>query len=129
MANGTKGHEHEEHEEHSAIGYIVVWLILIVLTITTYVTGKAHLGAWALPIAMIIATTKGVLVAIIFMHLSESTATTRLVFVVSLVFVGILIAFSLSDVATRFRPSTPAGAPFGTERSQPAGLLEHQMPE
>ena len=24
---------------------------------------------------------------------------------------------------------TPAGAPFGTERSQPEGLLEHEMPE
>jgi len=37
--------------------------------------------------------------------------------------------FTVADVATRFRRSTPAGAPFGTERSQPEGLLEHELPE
>lgn len=122
-------HDNEHEHAHSAIPYVAVWIVLLILTIATFVTGKMHLGAFALPLAMIIATTKAALVAIIFMHLSESSGTTRLVFVSSIVFVGILIVFAMSDVATRFVPSTPAGAPFGTERSQPDGLLEHQMPE
>jgi len=95
----------------------------------TYLTGKQHLGTWALAIALIIACTKSTLVALIFMHLKDSSGTTRLVFVTSLIFVAVLLFFTVSDVATRFRPATPAGAPFGTERSQPEGLLEHELPE
>jgi len=51
------------------------------------------------------------------------------VFVTALVFLALLLFFTVADVATRFRPATPAGAPFGTERSQPEGLLEHEMPD
>ena len=119
---------HEEHS-HSAIPYVVVWIALLIFTVLTYLTGKHHLGTWALPIALAIACTKSALVVLIFMHLKDSSGMTRLVFVTSLVFVGLLMFFTVADVATRFRPATPAGAPFGTERSQPEGLLEHEMPE
>jgi cytochrome c oxidase subunit IV len=122
------GDHHDEHA-HSAVPYWAVWVALLVFTALTYFTGKAHLGSWALPIALVIACTKSALVALIFMHLKDSSGTTRLVFGTSLVFVGLLLFFTVADVATRFRPATPAGAPFGTERSQPEGLLEHEMPE
>jgi cytochrome c oxidase subunit IV len=122
------GGEREEHE-HSAIPYVVVWIALLFFTVLTYLTGKHHLGTWALPIALAIACTKSALVVLIFMHLKDSSGMTRLVFVTSLVFVGLLMFFTVGDVATRFRPATPAGAPFGTERSQPEGLLEHELPE
>ena len=123
-----EGDRHGEHG-HSAIPYWLVWVALIIFTFLTYVTGKQHLGQWALPIALAIACTKSALVALIFMHLKDSSGTTRLVFATTLVFVGVLMFFTVADVATRFRPATPAGAPFGTERSQPEGLLEHEMPE
>lgn len=119
---------HDEHA-HSAIPYWVVWLALLFFTTLTYLTGKQHLGQWALPLALTIASAKSLLVALIFMHLKDSSGTTRLVFGTSLVFVALLLFFTVADVATRFRPATPAGAPFGTERSQPEGLLEHEMPE
>jgi cytochrome c oxidase subunit IV len=122
------GDEHEKHE-HSAIPYVLVWIALLFFTVLTYFTGKQHLGHWALPLALTIACAKSALVALIFMHLWQSSGMTRLVFVTSLVFVGLLMFFTVGDVATRFRPATPAGAPFGTERSQPEGLLEHEMPE
>jgi cytochrome c oxidase subunit 4 len=122
------GETGEEHG-HSAIPYVVVWIALLIFTVLTYLTGKQHLGAWALPIALAIACTKSALVALIFMHLKDSSGMTRLVFATSLVFVGLLLFFTVADVATRFRPATPAGAPFGTERSQPEGLLEHELPE
>jgi cytochrome c oxidase subunit 4 len=120
--------DRDEHP-HSAVPYYAVWIALIFFTALTYFTGKAHLGTWALPIALAIACTKSALVALIFMHLKDSSGTTRLVFGTSLVFVGLLLFFTVADVATRFTPATPAGAPFGTERSQPEGLLEHEMPE
>ncbi|TMA19281.1 MAG: hypothetical protein E6J84_04440 [Deltaproteobacteria bacterium] len=122
------GDLHEEHEL-SAIWYIAVWIALVFFTFLTWFTGKQHLGTWALFIALAIACTKSVLVALIFMHLKDSSGMTRLVFATSLVFVALLLFFTVADVATRFRPATPAGAPFGTERSQPEGLLEHEMPE
>ncbi len=122
------GHPSREHP-HSAVPYLVVWIALLFFTFLTYFTGKQHLGTWALPIALIIACTKSALVALIFMHLRESSGSTRLVFGTSLIFVALLLFFTVADVATRFRPSTPAGAPFGTERSQPEGLLEHELPE
>ena len=119
---------HDQHA-HSALPYFAVWIALLFFTALTYVTGKQHLGTWALAIALTIACTKSALVALIFMHLKDSSGATRLVFVTSLIFVGLLLFFTVSDVATRFRPATPAGAPFGTERSQPEGLLEHELPE
>jgi len=124
-------HPDDRHEEHghSAIPYFVVWIALVIFTVVTYLTGKQHLGTWALFIALAIACTKSTLVALIFMHLKESSGMTRLVFATSLIFVALLLFFTVADVATRFRPATPAGAPFGTERSQPEGLLEHEMPE
>ena len=128
MSEQTAGVEHEEHG-HSALPYLIVWVVLLVFTAATYITGSMHLGAWALPIALTIAAIKSTLVALIFMHLKDSSGMTRLVFGTSLVFVGILLFFTVADVATRFRPATPAGAPFGTERSQPEGLLEHESPE
>jgi len=120
--------EHGEHA-HSAVPYIVVYFALLFFTVLTYLTGKQHLGSWALPIALVIACTKSALVALIFMHLKDSSGSTRLVFATSLVFVALLLFFTVADVATRFHPATPAGAPFGTERSQPEGLLEHELPE
>jgi cytochrome c oxidase subunit IV len=124
-------HPDDRHEEHghSAIPYFAVWIALLFFTALTYVTGKQHLGTWALFIALAIACTKSALVALIFMHLKDSSGMTRLVFATSLVFVALLLFFTVADVATRFRPATPAGAPFGTERSQPEGLLEHELPE
>jgi cytochrome c oxidase subunit 4 len=124
----ASGKEHAEH--HTATPYVVVWIALLGLTILTFVTGHGHhLGDWALPVALIIAVTKSALVAIVFMHLNESSGATRLVFVTSLVFVALLLLFTLADVATRFSLATPSGAPFGTERSQPEGLLEHETPD
>jgi hypothetical protein len=61
--------------------------------------------------------------------LKDSSGATRLVFITALVFVALLLFFTVADVATRFSLSTPAGAPFGTERSQPEGLLEHETPD
>ncbi|MCA1827827.1 MAG: cytochrome C oxidase subunit IV family protein [Myxococcales bacterium] len=120
--------DREEPHAHSAVPYVIVWIVLLFFTALTYVTGTMHLGKWALPIALAIACVKSALVVLIFMHLKESSGTTRLVFVTALIFLGLLMFFTVADVATRFKLATPAGAPFGTERSQPEGLLEHEMP-
>ena len=122
------GQEHSSQRPHSATSYVVVYVLLLILTATTYITGTQHLGKYAIFIALGIAATKSSLVVIFFMHLRDASAATRLVFALSLFFVALLITLAVSDVATRFKLATPAGAPFGTERSQPDGLLDNELP-
>ena len=106
----------ENGEHHSALPYFLVWIALIVFTLTTYQTGhNMHLGKWALPVALIIAITKSLLVILFFMHLWEQKGANRIVIATSFVFVLLLISLAVGDVATRFPLSTPAGAPFGTD--------------
>jgi cytochrome c oxidase subunit 4 len=102
-------------DHHSALPYLLVWAALIVLTVTTYVTGRMHLGKWALPLALIIAVTKSLLVILFFMHLWEQKGANRIVIATSFVFVALLVSLTVGDVATRFPLATPAGAPFGTD--------------
>lgn len=106
-------HPTEVHE-HSALPYVLVWAALLAFTALTYFTGRAHLGTWALPIALGIATIKCTLVALFFMHLWEQRGPNRLVLVVSAAFVVLLISITLLDVGNRFQLDTPRGSPFGT---------------
>jgi cytochrome c oxidase subunit 4 len=119
--------EKQDAQAHSAMPYVIVWVVLMGLTFTTWITGTMHLQ-WALPVAIAIALTKAALVVLIFMHMNESSAATRLVFLTSLIFMALLLVLTVSDVATRFNLATPKGAPFGTESAQPDGLLEHEQP-
>ena len=112
----------EEREHHSALPYLLVWAALLALTITTYLTGRMHLGKWALPLALIIAVTKSLLVILFFMHLWEQKGANRIVIATSFVFVAVIVSLTVADVATRFPLATPAGAPFGSD--VPATLAE-----
>lgn len=112
----------ENGDHHSARPYLLVWAALVLLTATTYVTGRMHLGTWALPLALSIAIIKSLLVILFFMHLWEQKGANRIVIATSFVFVALLISLTVADVATRFPLATPAGAPFGTD-------LPTQLPE
>ena len=105
---------HEGHE-HSATPYFVVWIILCGLTLLTVMTGKQHLGAIALPLALTIASVKSLLVLLFFMHLWEQKGAPRLIIGLSVGFALLLMFFTMADVSTRFVPLTPAGAPFGAK--------------
>jgi cytochrome c oxidase subunit IV len=104
--------EHEQVLHHSHVGrYLVVWAVLLALTITTWALSRLHVpGGWGVLIALGIATTKGALVALFFMHLWDQTGANRLVFVTSLVFVALLVLIILSDNSTRFPLANPPGA-------------------
>jgi len=121
-----QAHEEREHE-HSAVLYFIVWALLGVFTALTYWTGRMHLGTWALPLALAIALTKSTLVVLFFMHLYDQPGANRLVIVTSFLFVALIVALTVSDVATRFHLATPAGAPFGTD--VPAQVEEGPSPE
>ncbi|HET7826075.1 MAG TPA: cytochrome C oxidase subunit IV family protein [Anaeromyxobacter sp.] len=104
--------EHERVGHHSHVGrYVVVWAALLVLTLATWALSRLHLpGGWAIFVALLIASSKGALVALFFMHLWDQTGANRLVFMTSLVFVALLILIVLSDNSTRFRLANPPGS-------------------
>jgi cytochrome c oxidase subunit 4 len=109
MANESFKEDREMRQEHhSGPGkYIAVWLALMVLTGVTVWTGSMHIERGALALALVIASVKGALVAMYFMHLAEHQGASRIVFATSMLFVALLLVFTLFDIGTRFRPALP----------------------
>jgi cytochrome c oxidase subunit 4 len=106
MSDVAEGEESKVH--HAGAGrYIACWLALAVLTAATFSLSSVDLGAWALPVALIIAVTKSTIVALFFMHLWDQRGANRLVFVVSVLFVLVLMSLTLVDVTTRFSYALP----------------------
>jgi len=112
MANESLKEEREMRQEHHSgpLKYILVWAALMVLTVVTVLTGRMHLPDWGLALALVIASVKGGLVALYFMHLSEHQGASRLVFATSMLFVVLLLSITLFDLGTRFRPTLPSGS-------------------
>ncbi|MGC3997739.1 MAG: cytochrome C oxidase subunit IV family protein [Anaeromyxobacter sp.] len=95
------------HPSHAA-RYATVWIALLILTVVTYYASRIHVeGGWHVTIALVIATAKGALVALFFMHLYNQKGANRLVFITSLVFVALLIGLVILDNATRFPLANP----------------------
>ena len=113
---------HMQEEHHSGVArYVIVFVALLVLTVVTVWTGRMHLPNWGLALALLIATTKGSLVALYFMHLVDHKGANRLVFGVSVLFVLLLLFFPLADLGTRFRGSNPPGSPQSDLRAVSPG--------
>src|SRR5438132_4810526 len=92
---------------HSALRYVIVWVALLALTGTTFGLSRLDLGRLSLPLSLCIALTKAVLVAVIFMHLSEHRGTVRLTLLTALTFILLLTGFAVADVVTRLPSANP----------------------
>jgi cytochrome c oxidase subunit 4 len=79
----------------------VTLLALLGLTAASFALSYAHLGALSIPVALAIAAVKAALVITVFMELAVEKFTVKLSFVIGVVFVGLLIALMMADVATR----------------------------
>jgi cytochrome c oxidase subunit 4 len=111
VANESHAEHQKMAEEHHGAGrYYMVFAALIILTIVTYITGRMHLPTFGLALALLIATTKGMLVILFFMHLIDHKGANRLIMGVSVLFVLLMLVFPMADLATRFRPANPAGS-------------------
>ena len=126
MADPNVAHAEHERLQHTHAGrYLVVWAALLVLTVVTFYASRVHLpGGWHIAVALLIATAKGSLVALFFMHLWDQQGANRLVFATSLVFVVLLIGLTVMDNATRFPLANPPGSagalPLGGADRDPA---------
>ena len=82
--------------------YFGVWGALLAGTLITYEVAKIDLGAFNAAVALIIATTKALLVVLFFMHLKgASDKLLKLVVISTIFFLFILLALSLADYGTR----------------------------
>lgn len=110
VANESHSEERNMQEHHGTGRYWIVWAALLVFTLITVVTGRMHLPDFGLLLALIIATVKGTLVLLFFMHLIDHKGANRLVMGVSVLFVILMIIAPMADIATRFRGTNPPGS-------------------
>jgi cytochrome c oxidase subunit 4 len=101
---------HDESQHHpidSARTYVAVLVTLLFLTILTTLVAYVDLGYFSTVIALAIACTKMLLVAMFFMHIRHSTKLTKLVVVAGLLWLAILLLLTLTDFATRTWTGVP----------------------
>jgi cytochrome c oxidase subunit IV len=80
---------------------ILVFVALLVLLFATVGAAYLPLGDLRVPVALTIAAAKAVLIVLFFMHLLYSHRLTAIVFVASFLWLGIMIALTLSDYLSR----------------------------
>ncbi len=112
------------HAHHSHVGrYLKVWGALMVLTAVTWGLSRFHIpGAAGVAVALLIASVKGGLVALFFMHLWDQKGANRLILVTSLVFVALLIGLTMLDNATRFPLANPPDSELAPQQIRDAIL-------
>jgi len=96
--------QHDSHGGAPHIGlpiYFAVFIALMVLTAVTVWVAFQDFGAMNNVIALGIATVKGALVVLFFMHVWHSSPLTKIVLVTAIFFFLILVVFVYADVGTR----------------------------
>ena len=82
--------------------YFAVWAALLVGTFVTYKAAFIELGAFNSAVALIIATTKALLVALFFMHLKGAgEKLLKVVVICTIFFLFLLLGLSMADYGTR----------------------------
>lgn len=85
----------------SKSSYITIFMTLMVLTAVTVFAAFVNLGAFNAPVALAIATFKGSLVVLYFMHVKYSSRLTKMVVMSGFFFLAILLTLTLVDYASR----------------------------
>ena len=103
---------------HATVSHVVpmkvlvaVWAALMVLTVVTVAVVKVDLGSLNLWIAMGIATLKGSIVVLYFMHMRYDRPFNAIVFVTALLFVMLFVSIALIDTKAYEPEMVPGYAP------------------
>ena len=93
------------HDEHGLAHVMPIWMLvgvwaaLMALTGLTVFSAQFDLGSLDLPVAMLIATVKALLVALFFMHLKYDRPFNGLIFMASLIFAGVFVTIAMMDTS------------------------------
>jgi cytochrome c oxidase subunit IV len=88
--------------------YVAIWALLIVLTLTTVYAATVDLGIFNIVVALVIATIKGTMVVLFFMHLRYSTKLTMVTVIASIFWLFILFSLTMTDYISRAWSTYPA---------------------
>lgn len=95
--------EHSSHSSSPLTTYFIIWLALLFGTGLTAYVARIDLGPFNAAVALIIATTKALLVALFFMHIKgASDKLLKLVVISTLFMLAILMILSMADYGTRY---------------------------
>ena len=111
---------HVEHHISPVSSYVKIFGALIFLTLLTIGAYQVHLGALNLVVAIVIATIKAAFVVVYFMHMKYEAKFNVLIFVSSILFGAIFLAYTLNDTANRAKVDEFNGATIDPERGTPA---------
>jgi len=78
-----------------------VFATLMVLTVITVLVSRVNLGYLNLPVAMVVAVTKALLVILIFMEVKYSPRLVQVTAAAGFVFLGIMILYTMTDYLSR----------------------------
>ena len=99
----TVQHDHTQ-EEHRHLGYgvyVVTWLALLMLTGLTVTVAGMQLRGLSILVALSVASVKATIVVLFFMHLREENKMFKIMFIVSVVVLGIFIGMTFFDILYR----------------------------
>jgi len=89
------------HDVTPLATYLIVFAALAAGTLLTWFASTIDLGWANTPVALVIATTKAVLVILFFMHVIHSSRLTWVVIIGSFVWLGVLFVLTFADYLTR----------------------------
>ena len=99
---------HTENEHFSPESHIMpvalywgIWAALMVGTALTVLAASVELGTFNIVVALLIASIKGTLVVLFFMHLKYSTKLTMVTVLAALFWLFIMFSLTLTDYLTR----------------------------
>ncbi len=121
--------EHVENPKAETLKYVATLVTLLILTAITVGASYINFGSGNVVIALTIATIKGCIVALIFMHLLHDKPVNAVIAVAGFIFLGIFLLFDFLDVDSRtnpqpinLHPAPPAAtAPAAAGTPAPAG--------
>lgn len=118
MSAHAQAHPHAKHP--TAKTFFLVLVALLVLTAITVAAAGIHFGSPAINavIALLIASLKGSLVALFFMHLRYDKPINAIIFCCGLLFLALFLIFCYIDIDSRevtipanLKVPAPAAAP------------------
>jgi cytochrome c oxidase subunit 4 len=81
--------------------YVLTFISLLILTVVTVLVAQFDFGVLNLPIALLVASAKASLVLMIFMGMRWEKRFTFVLFLSSLLFLGIFFLLTFSDIGYR----------------------------
>lgn len=89
------------HPPVSLSTYVMVWLALLAMTALTITAASLHFGAWSVLAAIVIATIKGTLVLMYFMHLRYEERVFKLMLLLAIFTLAVIMGLTFVDVLLR----------------------------